>query len=505
MGKRCRECCTACGPVWTPLCFLTCLPCCFYCSCMDPYGQCRLRRSKPFRITQETLTPEHMNVRKAFEANFERGLERGAQLVVYENGVKTIDLAGITLPENPLQRPYDGDSLSLVWSSGKVLASLAMCILADRGVLEYEAKVSEYWPEFAANGKSEIRVQDVLRHDAGLQGFSGGKLAWDEAFENIGNIIADSTPLTKIRVYHAITRGLILNQICVRVDPQGRTIGQILKEEVFEKIGLPNDLILGKASREAASRVHPCKNKSDLFAISQVFCPACMNCNMPWTNTCEADRSDARKLFETMAIKNVLIFQNQTKTDMEWEQTMAADEISDFENPSAWVLASARGLAKCGALLSQGGIIDGVRILKESTIKYALSCPIIMHDVLINKKTAFTKGGFFIFGWYDRLEDIPDEKAYGWGGINGSMFIFEYPGGKAVGYNCSGAAGQCPNDIRGAEILRQLRLDVCRPWDGPTNFKVPAPKPLEWKQAPIVVRRRKEKEIVKLGNVQEHE
>ena len=89
-----------------------------------------------------------------------------------------------------------------------------MACMVDKGVLDYEEKVSKYWPEFAQNGKEDIKVCDILRHEGGLVSLARtieiDQLSRENIKKNeIGKIIEDSTPSypteTK-RDYHALTR-----------------------------------------------------------------------------------------------------------------------------------------------------------------------------------------------------------------------------------------------------------------------------------------------------------
>jgi len=395
---------------------MSCLPCCCYCSCLDQYSDCRLRSVRPYRIGQNLLKPGNDNIRLAFEANFQRGLERGAQLVVYVNGEKTVDLFGTTIPENSAVRPYDGDSIGIIWSSGKVLASIAMCILVDKGFLDYGSRVCDYWPEFAKNGKEDILVEDVLRHESGLFGFHRN-LRNDEPLESLGKAIENSTPIDKGRVYHGFSRGLILNQICIRCDPRKRTIAKLLHDELFSKIGMAYHLILGKPHKEALKKVHPFTTKSLLWEISNSICPSVMRCNMPWTDTSKWEREFYRNaLLRIDLLEKSLVFHSIPYVDWEAEHYIAADPENDLESPSTWILASARLMAKCAALMSQGGIIDGVRILKQSTVEKALSCPKINTDKILKMRLPFTKGGFAVINQFNSIEEITDKEFYGWMG-----------------------------------------------------------------------------------------
>ena len=116
---------------------------------------------------------KYEGVRKAFEENFARRLELGAQLVVYEKGEKIIDLYGYapeteTQQQNGVKAGYDGDTLQCVFSSGKNMEAIAMAMLVDRGLVDYDDLVTKHWPEFGANGKDTITVADVMRHAGGV-------------------------------------------------------------------------------------------------------------------------------------------------------------------------------------------------------------------------------------------------------------------------------------------------------------------------------------------------
>ena len=74
-----------------------------------------------------------------------------------------IDLWGSGPPSRSLDPKYGPGSLQTVFSSSKSLAAIGIALLVDKGLLDYGEKISKYWPEFAQNGKEDIRVCDVLR------------------------------------------------------------------------------------------------------------------------------------------------------------------------------------------------------------------------------------------------------------------------------------------------------------------------------------------------------
>ena len=113
--------------------------------------------------------------------------------------------------------------------------ALVIAMLVDRGLLDYNEKVSKYWPEFGQNGKNDITLSEVLRHESGLSSFNYIHKDQDILRENlkknsIGKIIEECNQyfpkapngIDTKRAYHGITRGFILNEIVRRVDPKKR-------------------------------------------------------------------------------------------------------------------------------------------------------------------------------------------------------------------------------------------------------------------------------------------
>ena len=134
-----------------------------------------------------------------------------------------------------------------VFSSGKSVAAIVVAQLVEKGLLDYNEKVHKYWPQFAQNGKENVTLADVLRHESGLAWLDHTFAKDDFFLENIkanipGKVFEEEHPHfpgtggvqeteTK-REYHYVTRGCILNEIVRRVDPKGRTIGEIIREVI---------------------------------------------------------------------------------------------------------------------------------------------------------------------------------------------------------------------------------------------------------------------------------
>lgn len=90
----------------------------------------------------------------------------GGALSVYIDGRQVVDVwTGWSDRQGKV--PWTADTGAMVFSATKGLAATVIHRLVDRGLLSYDAPVAEYWPEFGANGKSEVTVSDVLRHRSG--------------------------------------------------------------------------------------------------------------------------------------------------------------------------------------------------------------------------------------------------------------------------------------------------------------------------------------------------
>ena len=106
-------------------------------------------------------------VRAEFERNFlERG-ETGAAVAAYWRGEKVVDLWGGRRTPDGRER-WNEDTMVVVNSTTKGLAAMTIAVANSRGWIDYDARVVEYWPEFAQNGKAAITVRQLLSHEAGL-------------------------------------------------------------------------------------------------------------------------------------------------------------------------------------------------------------------------------------------------------------------------------------------------------------------------------------------------
>src|SRR5262245_60698153 len=106
-------------------------------------------------------------VREAFAANFEQHGDTGAAVGAYLHGEPVVDLWG-GVADPTTGRPWERDTLQVVYSTTKGVTAACANLAAQRGELDIDAPVAKYWPEFAAGGKGEIPVRWLLTHEAGL-------------------------------------------------------------------------------------------------------------------------------------------------------------------------------------------------------------------------------------------------------------------------------------------------------------------------------------------------
>ena len=169
-------------------------------------------------------------VKDAFSQNFEAGHETGAAFCLHVDGRKVVDLYGGSFDRDGV-RPYDQDTLQLVFSSTKGATAACANLLVQRGELDLESPVARYWPEFAQFGKDEIPVLLLLTHQAGLPAadvtLSPAEVqAWDPVIA----ALEAQPPLWEpgtAHGYHALTYGWLVGE--VRTPRHGTLPGHLLR------------------------------------------------------------------------------------------------------------------------------------------------------------------------------------------------------------------------------------------------------------------------------------
>jgi CubicO group peptidase (beta-lactamase class C family) len=380
-----------------------------------------------------TVAPGFESIAQLYDQQMRTMAEKNTQLCVYHQGKKVVDLWASATND----KSFSPDSLVNVFSSGKSLEAIAIASLVSKGLIRYDARITEYWPEFGASGKDGLTVADLMRHEAGLANFDTSLDMEDLFTENIkqnvvGRIIEDhaqaySGNSDSKREYHAITRGWIVNEVFRRVDPAGRTIGEFLREDLSGPLGA--DVVIGvkEQEMERVSRVSPLGFG---YQLLQSLKPRFLG------------RRIVHNIFQILGrlIRLVPSIIKARKAGAPPPFTGMVDleffnepGFARGETPSANATCSARGLAKFAAMMSAGGKWEGTEYLNEHAWSAMHEHPVqaAMGGLLT---TRFTQGGVDSFTACtagstrtERAFNEGREGFYGWMGLGGSLFQW-HPG-----------------------------------------------------------------------------
>jgi CubicO group peptidase (beta-lactamase class C family) len=216
-----------------------------------------LKVQVPPKLVHGEVEQGYGPVADAFRRNFTEGGEIGAAVAVYRDGEQVVDLWGGY--RDGLERsPWERDTLVNVFSTTKGIASMAIAVAHSRALLDYDAPVATYWPEFATNGKQHVTVRQLLSHQAGLAAIDR-PLDLDTLanLDLLADALAEQAPAWDPGTrhgYHAFTLGWYEGELLRRVDPERRSLGRFFGEEIATAlgiefyIGVPDDL---EASRFA--------------------------------------------------------------------------------------------------------------------------------------------------------------------------------------------------------------------------------------------------------------
>lgn len=337
--------------------------------------------------------PRFAAVQDAFAANFEGGHELGARFALSVDGEIVVDLwAGWA--DRKLTRPFDDRTLTPVYSTTKAVASTMIARLVEQGRLRWDQPVAEVWPEFAAEGKGAVTVEQMISHQAGLPGFVepiDPTLWYDPPV--IAAMLAAKAPLWPVGSasgYHALTIGYLVGELFRRVD--GRSLGTALREDIAGPAGL--DLWIGLPDSEHG-RCADLKPPSAMPVFGEVTDPKRAAFLSPWAAPSGRGSADWRRI----------------------------------EIPSANGHATARALARFMGALATDGEVDGVPILSPASVAEASRERIRGQDLVLPFELSWAAGFMrnvpnHFFG--------PGEATIGHSGWGGSC-AFADPGHRVAG------------------------------------------------------------------------
>jgi len=146
-------------------------------------------------------------------------------------------------------RPVTSETLFPVFSFSKAIAATALHLQAERGLVDYEAPVAQYWPEFAANGKGDITVRHVLSHQSGIPQMPEGVTPelltdWEWMTTQIAAFHPHFPPGTQ-SAYQSLVFGWIVGEVVCRTDPRKRSFDAFVRDELTGPLGVADDLWFG--------------------------------------------------------------------------------------------------------------------------------------------------------------------------------------------------------------------------------------------------------------------
>jgi CubicO group peptidase (beta-lactamase class C family) len=374
------------------------------------------------------VAPGFESVRDAFAHNFEAHGEVGASVCVYREGVPVVDLWG-GAADPASGRPWQRDTLAIVFSTTKGVTASCIARLSERGLLDEGLPVARYWPEFAANGKAEIRIRDVLTHRAGLAEVEG-RFTLEEVCEGTAVVEALAkqapqwTPGTA-HGYHARSYGWILGEVVRRAT--GERFGRVLARELAAPTGLENDLFVGLPASQDP-RV------ARLLAAHEPSDP-------------EQRELRARFMGPDSRLGRVL---SGPSNLFEYGDMWNTRLLRGAEMPSSNGIATARALARLYA--AQVGIVDGVRLLAPETIERFRAVQVEGPDLVILMPTRFGLG----FALPPMLSPECPERCFGHPGAGGSLAFADPEARIGFGYAMNQMQLGLTGDARAASLVRAL-------------------------------------------------
>jgi CubicO group peptidase (beta-lactamase class C family) len=184
------------------------------------------------------IEPRFAPLALKFSKLFRHPNDGGGALAVYHRGELVVDIwAGYAHRGERWQR----DTVALSFSTGKGVASTLVHRLAEQGLIDYDATVATYWPEFAGNGKEAITVRELMSHRAGLHRVRGiapdgiGLLNYEQVVERLAANSPDPKRLTNPG-YHGVTYGWLVAELAARA--AGRPFTELLRTEVAAPLGV---------------------------------------------------------------------------------------------------------------------------------------------------------------------------------------------------------------------------------------------------------------------------
>ena len=382
-------------------------------------------------------------VRDAFVTNFTDHGDVGAGCAVYVGGELKVDLVG-GVADPKTEAPYTDDTLQLVFSTTKGAAAVCAHILADRGLLDFDAPVTTYWPEFGQAGKQDVPVRWLLGHRVGLPVVDNPPplaevLKWDPIVEALARQTPVWEPGTQ-HGYHALTYGWLVGEVVRRIS--GQSIGDFFAENVAKPLGLDFWIGLPDSEQHRVSDMiagHPGEGMPDLSALPPEIL--------------ERIGDLATAFMDPTSLLNRALHLDGTFA-LEGRMPWNTPEVRAAQIPAANGVTNARSLA--GMYAATIGEVGGVRLLSDEAVKRACEEQSNGRDACLIMDSRFGLG-FFIPSTFSPLYG---PSSFGHAGAGGSLGLADPESGVGFGYVMNQMSANLSADPRTITLIDAVKASL---------------------------------------------
>ncbi len=314
--------------------------------------------------------------------------EVGLQVAVYHRGRLLVDTwAGKA--DAARGSAVTAETLFPIFSVTKSFTAVACHIQVERGLIDYDAPIARYWPEFAANGKEGITVRHVLSHRSGVPQMPPGVTVetmcdWDWMIRHIEQM-EPLFPANSQSSYQAFIFGWYIGEIVRRTDPTRRPINQFIAEEICTPLGIANfhlglDPALEPRVATLTNVAHggqASAGDSGAVSLTTAVAPS------------HARAGDDVAPYLSLAVPSAVAT---------GPANFNRPDVHAAVLPGAGGIADARSVARLYAMLACGGELDGVRILSRATVESLtqLRTDPYQTDRVVGRVAILGQGGFWL-------------------------------------------------------------------------------------------------------------
>lgn len=365
--------------------------------------------------------PRFELVRDAFAANFAIAGEVGASCALTVDGEFVVDLWGGHADAAKTKR-WQCDTLVNVYSTTKTMTALCALVLADRGIIDVDAPVCRYWPEFAQNGKHAVKVRHLLSHSAGLPGLDV-QVAEEDVYDwtRMTDLLAAQRPWWQPGTrsgYHPVTQGHLIGEVVRRTT--GMTLGGFFRAEIAGP--LDADFHIGLDPRH-------------FERVGEMVAPP----DDEWAMAGDPD-SIGERAFKSPPISAV------SSRTAAWRTA---------EIPAANGHGNALSVAKVQTLLANGGSAFGKQILSRRGCERALEEQTNGIDLVLGMPIRFGLG-------YALSPEFlgSDSRVCYWGGWGGSLVVVDLDARACFAYVMNKMSNETTGDLRGLGLATAVYLSL---------------------------------------------